>query len=195
LRSTERSDLDSRVQLLLDKDEIRELTVMYVHRILARDWRGVANLFTEDCVVDYSDVGTFSRVARATQPNRDAGASMVLVGRKAVYDFFPVTGRLDVRAFFTNHIIRVNGEDAVGICLFENRITQDDESVIGAGRMFDEYQKIEGRWLISYRRQELFYMTGLKEGWAESPDRHKQPPPVVQRGWEEDLIKSWGTDT
>jgi len=183
--------MDARVQLLLDKDEIRELAFLYAHRIVAHDWRGMSNLFTEDGILDYSDVATFARPAKATQAQRDAGSTLVFVGRAAICDFVPAIGRLDVKVFFTNHLIRVNGNDAVGIAFFDNRVTQQGESVIGAGRMFDEYKKVDGRWLFSYRRQELFYFTGLKEGWAEGADRHRQPAPIAKRGWEDDFLQGW----
>jgi SnoaL-like protein len=180
---------DARIQLLLDKDEIRELVILYAHRIIAHDWRGISNLFTEDGVLDYSDVVTFARPAKATQG--DPGATLVFVGRKAIGDFLPAVGRLDVKAFFTNHLVRVTGDDAVGISCFENRLTQQGESVIGAGRMVDEYRKLGGRWLISYRRQELFYFTGLHEGWAEGADRDRRPAPIAKRGWEDELLAGW----
>jgi hypothetical protein len=54
--------------------------------------------------------------------------------------------------------------------------------------MFDEYRRVDGRWLLSYRRQELFYFTGLKEGWAEGADAGRQPPPIAKRGWEDELL-------
>jgi len=184
--------MDPRVQLLLDKDEIRELAVLYAHRVYIRDWRGIGNLFTEDGVLDYADVVRFQRPEVATEPERIAGSDLVPVGPQAIADFIPAVGRLEAKAFFSNHIIRVDGDSAVGIVFFENRLAQRGESVLGAGRMCDEYRRVDGRWLISYRRQELFYFTGLKEGWAASLDRTKQPPPPPQRGWEDELIRSWG---
>jgi SnoaL-like domain len=179
---------DARIQLLLDKDELRELVILYAHRILAHDWRGISSLFTEDGVLDYSDVVTFARPAKATGAPASA---LVFTGRQAICDFLPGVGRLDVKAFFTNHLVRVRGDDAVGLVCFENRLTQQGESVIGAGRMVDEYRRVGGRWLISYRRQELFYFTGLHEGWAEGADRDRRPGPSATRGWEDELIASF----
>lgn len=191
MSTAERSAADARLQLLLDKDELRELAFLYAHRIVAQDFRGLANLFTEDGVLDYSDVVRLARSAQATTAEQAQGA-LVFVGRDAIAGFVPAIGRLEVKAFFANHVIRVTGDTAVGIVFFENRLIQGGESVIGAGRMFDEYRRVAGRWLISYRRQELFYMTGLHEGWAQGKDRDQPPGPVVRRGWEADLIASWG---
>ena len=180
--------MDARTRLLLDKDEIRELVYLYPHRLVTRDWRGIAALFTEDGILDYSDVATRGRSARAAQTQQDAGSSLVFVGRDAIYNFLPAVGQLDVKAFFSNHIIRVDGDTGVGVSFYDNRLTQQGESVIGAGRMFDEYRRVDGRWLFAYRRQELFFFTGLKEGWAEGPDRDRRPAPIAKRGWEDDLL-------
>jgi hypothetical protein len=193
LSNAERSAADARLQLLLDKDELRELAFLYAHRIVAQDWRGLANLFTEDGVLDYADVVRLARPDLATLPEQEAAGALVFVGRDAIAGFVPAIGRLEAKAFFTNHVIRVTGDDAVGIAFFENRMIQRGESVIGAGRMFDEYRRVAGRWRISYRRQELFYFTGLHEGWAQGRDREQPPLPVVRRGWEADLIASWGS--
>jgi hypothetical protein len=187
--------MDERMQRfveLLEKDELRELVILYAHRIVTQDWRGIAELFTEDGILDYSDIATLARPAAATTAQRAAGSDLVFVGRQAIADFLPAVGRLEVKAFFTNHLVRVTGDDAVGICFFDNRVTQGGASVIGAGRMFDEYRRVAGRWRLAYRRQELFYFTGLHEGWAEGPDRHRPPTPIARRGWEAELIAGWG---
>ena len=187
------ASLEARIQLLLDKDELRELTFLYAHRIFASDWRGIANLFTEDGVLDYSPVVALVRPAQVTQEHLDAGSDLIFVGRQAICDFIPTVGPLQVKGFFTNHVIRVDGDAAVGISWFENRLVQQGESVAGAGRMCDEFKRVGGRWLISYRRQELFYFTALKEGWAESLDRARKIAPIPQRGWEAELIRDWGS--
>jgi ketosteroid isomerase-like protein len=188
------TNIAERLQALLDKDEIRELTFMYAHRILTQDWAGLAALFAEDAVVDYTNVATLLRFRRATTSAREEGSDLMIRGRAQIERFFPITARLDVKAYFTNHVIRVTGDAAVGISMFENRVTELGQSVIGAGRMYDEYRRIHGRWRISYRRQELFYVTGLNEGWAEGPDRDRELPPMNQRGWEDELIRGWGAE-
>lgn len=192
MTATEPPPADPRLQLLLDKDEIRELAFLYAHRIAAHDYRGLGALFTEDGVLDYSDVVRLARPAQATADQQAAGGALVFAGRQAICDFVPAICRLEVKAFFTNHVIRVTGDTAVGVAFFENRLVQRGESVIGAGRMFDEYRRDAGRWRIAYRRQELFYFTGLHEGWAQGKDRDAPPPVTDKRGWETALIAGWG---
>ena len=177
------------VQRLLDKDDIRELVALYVHRMLVSDWRGMADLFTEDGVLDYSQALAFVRLARAARA-RDPHTTLIYRGRAAIASYLPITEQLNVRAFFTNHVISVTGDTAVCISTFDNRLVQHGESVLGAGRMSDELRRVGGRWLFSYRRQELFFITGLAQGWADGSDRTEPAPLTSARGWEDELLRN-----
>jgi hypothetical protein len=192
MSTTEPSPADPRLQLLLDKDELRELTFMYPQRLVTGDVRGVADLFTEDGVLDYTDVLRLTRSTDATEREWTAGSDLVFVGREAICEFVPSICVLEVKAFFTNHIFRVTGDTAIGVSFYENRLVQRGASVMGAGRMFDEFRRVGGRWLISYRRQVLFYFSGLHEGWAHEMNRAASQPVIDKRGWESELIASWG---
>lgn len=177
------------LQLLLDKDEIRELVSLYVHRMLVADWQGMAALFTEDGVLDYAQALAFVRLARAAR-ERDPDTTLVFRGRAEIAAYLPITEQLHVRAFFTNHVISVTGDTAVCLSTFDNRLIQRGESVVGAGRMSDELRRVGGRWLFAYRRQELFFMTGLAQGWADGADRTHPAPLTSARGWEAELIRN-----
>jgi hypothetical protein len=194
MSTTQLPPADPRLQLLLDKDELRELTFMYAHRIVTGDARGIANLFTEDGVLDYADVLRLARPTDATEPQWSAGSDLVFTGRQAICEFVPSILNLQVKAYFTNHIFRVTGDTAVGVSFYENRLIQRGASVMGAGRMFDEFQRVDGRWLISYRRQALFYFTGLHESWAREMDPSFPQPIVDKRGWESALLAGWGAE-
>jgi len=185
---------DPRLQLLLDKDELRELTFMYAQRLVTGDCRGIASLFTEDGVLDYADVLRLARPTDATERQWSAGSDLVFTGRAAIHEFVPSICELQVKAFFTNHIFRVTGDTALGVSFYENRILQRGASVMGAGRMFDEFRRVNGRWLISYRRQVLFYFTGIHEGWAREMDRAFPQPIIDKRGWESALLAGWGSE-
>ena len=56
---------------------------------------------------------------------------------------------------------------ARGTCCFENRGVQGEESMIGAGRLHDEYEKVGEAWKFRSRRVEIFYFVPLREGWAK----------------------------
>lgn len=73
-----------------------------------------------------------------------------------------------MKPFFTNHIIGLDGDNASGFCLLENRAGRDGESLIGAGRLHDTYGKVEGAWKFASRRVKMFYLVPLSQGWAET---------------------------
>lgn len=137
------------VQELWDREKIRELTYEYGLAIEAQDAERMANLFTETGSVDFSSLG-----------------KGVITGHEALKAFYTSTWPLKVKPFFTNHMIKLAGDRASGICSLENRATRGSESLIGAGRLHDEYIKIDSGWKFSSRRVEMFYLVPIVPGWA-----------------------------
>ncbi len=73
-----------------------------------------------------------------------------------------------MKPFFTNHVIELLAEGkAKGTCCFENRGVQGEESMIGAGRLHDAYEKVGNEWKFRSRTVEIFYFVPLREGWAK----------------------------
>ena len=144
------------VQELWDKEKIRELTYAYGLAIEAQDAERMVSLFTTDGAVDFSSLG-----------------KGVIQGHPALKEFYRSTWPLKVKPFFTNHVIRIDGDRASGICSLENRASRGDESLIGAGRLHDVYAREGGEWKFVSRRVEMFYFVPLSEGWAgaTSPGR------------------------
>jgi ketosteroid isomerase-like protein len=148
--------LEDMVQELWDREKIKELTYEYGLAIEAQDEERMAHLFTEDGLVDFSSLGRG-----------------VTKGREALKEFYRNTWPLRVKPFFTNHVIRINGNRASGTCSLENRATRGDQSLIGAGRLHDEYEKVNGEWKFKSRRVEMFYFVPLSEGWAGAKEPGK----------------------
>jgi 2-iminobutanoate/2-iminopropanoate deaminase len=143
-------ETDALLGELRDREEIRELTYRYGLAIEQRDENAMAELFTEDGAADFSSLGWG-----------------VIRGRAALRDFYRTTWPLDVKPFFSNHLIELAGDRARGTCSLENRATRDGQSMIGAGRLHDEYQRVDGGWKFASRRVEMFYFTPLARGWGE----------------------------
>jgi ketosteroid isomerase-like protein len=143
-------NLEQMVQELWDREKIRELTYEYGLAIEAQDEIRMAALFTQDGAVDFSSLGRG-----------------VIRGHEALKAFYRETWPLKVKPFFTNHVIKLDGDRATGICSLENRATRGDESLIGAGRLYDEFERIDGAWKFTFRRVEMFYFVSLSEGWAK----------------------------
>ena len=95
-------------------------------------------------------------------------ASSEAVGLSTYKAFYTSTWPLEVKPFFTNHVIHIDGDHATGTCSLENRATRDGESWIGAGRLHDTYEKADGEWKFTSRRVEMFYFVPLAQGWANA---------------------------
>jgi hypothetical protein len=143
--------LEEMVQELWDREKIKELTYEYGLAIESQNEERMANLFTEEGSVDFSSLGRG-----------------VIKGKAALKEFYRSTWPLRVKPFFTNHVIRIQGDQATGTCSLENRATRDDQSLIGAGRLHDEYEKVGGEWKFRSRRVEMFYFVPLTEGWGKA---------------------------
>ena len=144
--------LRAKVEALWAREMIKELTHAYGRCIERQDAEGMAELFTENGTVDFSDMGRG-----------------VHTGRDAIRAFYPTTWSLRVKAFFTNHVIELLGEaEAHGTCCFENRGVQSEQSMICAGRLHDEYEQVGEEWKFRSRRVELFYFVPLDDGWAKT---------------------------
>ena len=146
------------VQELWDREKIKELTYEYGLAIEAQDAERLVNLFTENASVDFSSLGRG-----------------VIEGTEAMKEFYTATWPLNVKPFFTNHIIRIDGKCANGWCSLENRATRGNDSMIGAGRLHDAYEKIDGEWKFTSRRVEMFYLVPLAEGWAKDAGLGQMP--------------------
>ena len=140
-----------RVEELWAREMIKELTYAYGRCIEQQDAEGMARLFTENGEVDFSSLGRG-----------------VHKGHDAIRTFYTSTWPLRVKPFFTNHVIELLGDGrAKGTCCFENRGVQGEESMIGAGRLHDEYEKVGEVWKFRSRKVEIFYFVPLREGWAK----------------------------
>jgi ketosteroid isomerase-like protein len=139
------------VEELWNREKIRELTCHYGLAIEAQDEERLLDLFSADAFIDFSSIG-----------------QGVTRGHAAMKAFYRKTWPLSVKPFFTNHMISLDGDSASGFCSLENRASRDGESLIGAGRLHDTYEKIDGTWKFGSRRVEMFYLVPLSQGWAEA---------------------------
>lgn len=147
--TAETVEASERLSELWDRERIRELTYRYGLAIEHQDENEMADLFTEDGAADFSSLGWG-----------------VIRGRPALREFYRSTWPLEVKPFFSNHIIEISGDQATGTCSLENRATRDGQSMIGAGRLHDRYQRVDGGWKFAARRVEMFYFAPLARGWA-----------------------------
>ena len=133
---------------LLDRLQIMELQSRYALAHDLTDPAGYAAVFTED-----SDLVGSGRVLAK---GREALHAVGVNDRKRFNNGLPE----DVRSFgvmrhvVTNQVIDLTGPDtASGLCYVLTIANRTDEGpqILSVGRYEDQYQRIDGRWLIARR--------------------------------------------
>ena len=151
-------NLESRIQLLEDREQIRELRATYC--FLVDDGRFeelVETCFTQDAVCDF-------------RYRQGLPEPLVSSGRAGILAFFRdmVAKTLsDMSHTVQNHRIQIVGEQGAGDCYFE--LTAMDAAsgaaMTGAGRYIDCYRRVQGVWQISERNADIFHIVPLASGW------------------------------
>ena len=146
-------DLEKRIRILEDIEEIKKMKSRYVYCLDERDWDGVLNYFTEDVKADLGPNGKFK-------------------GKKELRKFFkedypPATS-------FSLHmtqdpLIEINGDKAKGRWYLHTSatFTKNNQASWGAVRYDDEFVKEKGKWKCSSLILTIYYMTSYEEGWVK----------------------------
>lgn len=127
------------VDILLAKEEIRDLVLRYCRAIDRRDYVALPALYHSDATDDHS-------------PMYQGSASGYLEWLPSMLETMTVTSHM-----VQNHLIVVAGEQAEGeVTMISYHLTKDEqgkdiEIVIG-GRYLDAYEKREGVWRFSRRK-------------------------------------------
>ena len=140
-----------RMQEMIDREELRELTAIYAHRVA--QGVSIADLYTDDAVfiVNY--------------PNRPKTETR---GRAALNKLFEETAHRTVTPLpmIPNHVVEVHGDNATGICSNELRMTENGKSMIGSGYYLDQMRRVNGHWRFVVRDMHFIHWVPIQEGWA-----------------------------
>lgn len=122
---------------MTDRDDISDLLVRYATGIDRRDWSLFRTVFTEDCQLDYGEIGAWS-------------------GVDAVTDFMEKVHAMAGHTLhrLTNQAIDVNGDNAVVRTYVDALIIAADNKsgVNGIGFYDDEMVRTPQGWQIARRR-------------------------------------------
>jgi hypothetical protein len=136
--------LEQKVQLLVDREEIRDLIATYAHRAAHR--QSMADLFTDD--------GAFiNRTDPKTPPSE-------VRGRAALNRFFNGLGSQPQQPLpmIHNFLISVQGDTARSLSSIEVRIVNNGQIMDGSGYYEDRLRRENGRWKFVERRANFFTM-------------------------------------
>ncbi|WP_419928873.1 nuclear transport factor 2 family protein [Candidatus Poriferisocius sp.] len=117
-----------------DDVAIRNALARYCHLNDAQDWGAWAQLFTEDCEADLTG-GVFK-------------------GREALEAFVRGLNSPKGRHLITNSEISVAGDEADVMSDLLMLVPSDDGElrILCACRYYDRYRRVDGAWLIAYKR-------------------------------------------
>jgi len=145
--------LEQKVKELADREEIRELISRYAHRVAHRE--GLSALFTDD--------GAYI--------NHNPNDPREIRGREKLAAFFdnlpPERRTADPLPMIHNVAIEISGDEAIGICSNELRISENGKSMIASGYYEDRYRRVNGHWKFALREVTWFHWVPLQEGWAK----------------------------
>ncbi len=152
--------LEQRIQELEDRDAIKELTAKYCWHVAHGEGEAVANLFSDDGVLEIT-----------------GGDTAPVRGREALLKFYRASVREPEAAipFIQNHIIVIEGDEAHGTCGIEARFARNGESVTAAGYYEDRYRRVNGNWRFVQRKIFFHHVVPLKQGWAEAKGQSRRP--------------------
>lgn len=166
------ADLAARIRRLEDRDALRELVGRYGFVIDNRDIEGLADLFTEDGVLQSQD------------------GIMNARGRAAIVEMYK--GRFAALGptfhFTHDHAIRFDEHDpdaASGIIASHAEVTRNGETMLAAIRYHDRYRRDAGTWRFAGRLLSFFYYTPV----AEYIDAMKSP--LRQRAYGDQRPADW----
>lgn len=144
---------DEKLQMLLDKDEIRDLIAKYAQGADNFDADMYMSVFTPDFEIEFSNFGVS---ARGMAEWREALASDKLRPLIAYH-------RETSTHITSNEVIDVNGDEATGFihCVAHIIGTKDGEpySTLHGLTYEDRYRRIQGLWKICHRRLTLKWVT------------------------------------
>jgi len=148
------------IQLLLDKDAIKELWYMNCYLIDQGEIDKVMDTFTEDAIMDTGAFGS----AQGTEAIRDM-----------------LKGLFAKELLFTRHMVHmpliiIDGDEAVGKWYLDcPSIVGNGEAAWTQGIYKHTFRRVNGEWKIYKFTFEASYVTPYDQGWAKQPFIEEKP--------------------
>lgn len=150
----ENKDLEKRIQVLKDREAIRELLSNYCWTIDNGKYEDFLELFMDDVVCDFGDLGHFSNKVE---------------WRNFIYEGIPsISSRM--RHLIHNENAEIKGDEARGRSYFDFTGIHDEKSFVGGGHYEHQFVKVNGQWKFKEIKAVIYYLVPLSEGWARGKD-------------------------
>ncbi len=158
------ASLLARLDRLESIEAIRVLRMKYHEHINNLEWERVADLYTEDGVVQLDYISKWEGRARI----REGFATI------------PTRTPL-VKQFIHGHTVEIEGDNATGCAFVEVRDARGGQSLMIAGKYDDRYVRSDGRWLISHTLFTSYFSVPVQVGWAGPELHYLKPHPPQQK--------------
>lgn len=151
--------LERRLRQLEDKDEIRALRDAYHSCINDGRYEAIADLFTDDAVVELGYLARYE------------GRSEIDAGFRGMGE----RERFYIKQFIHSHGIEVAGDTGTGVSYLEARYGRFGVSYLVSGRYDDRYRRIDGRWRFSEMIASFYYTVPAGVGWTGDELHYLKP--------------------
>lgn len=148
-------DVETRLTRLEDRVQIQALRARYCYSADDRDWDAFVDLFSPTATLDFGPIGEFD-------------------GPDGVRE---LTKRVDAEHPFLAHMVHnpliefQTDDRAFGRWYFEVPCTYKDGSAGWIqGTYWDEYKRVDDRWLFDAIEADFNYFAEYDEGWASIVD-------------------------
>ncbi len=157
LESFKGKTLDQKVQELADREEIRDLIATYAHRVAHGE--SIADLFTDD------GVWTIRKL-----PDEAVEVVNGMKELKAHFGPRPAGGQNPL-PMIHNFLIKIDGDNALGLNSNELRIVDKGKSIIASGYYEDVYRRVDGKWRFARRDTTFIHWVPIQQGWARPAEK------------------------
>ncbi len=151
--------LEERLTLMEDREEIRDLRDRYHSCINDGRYDGIAELFTDDAVVELGYLARYEGWAAIDTGFRGMGERE----------------RFFIKQFIHSHRVTVEGDSASGVSYLEARYGRFGVSYLVSGRYDDRYRRENGVWRFSEMVMDFYYTVPAGVGWT-GDERHYLKP-------------------
>jgi len=157
---SEEGSLEQRIRRIEDLEEIRSLRMEYHHCVNDNRFPEAAWIFTDDAYVEYGGVGKAQGKAEIEQLFERLSHAVTLI-----------------KQFVSNHMVKLDGDEASGIAYLDARYAQDGKSLIAAVRFDDRYRRTPEGWRLTEMIASVQFSVPVQEGWAGDTHGHLKPLP------------------
>jgi hypothetical protein len=139
------------IAMLLASEEIKQLKARYFQHLDFKEWAQLAQVFTTDALIDYSEHARDLIEQHGRSEIKPAPEQWIFTGGAAAVAFLQplLTAVISVHRGHDPQVQVTSAHTATGRWSLYDRLEFKDEVYHGHGYYLEDYRWVDGRWLIS----------------------------------------------